>query len=119
MSVKNPNDRIHSFVIASALGFSHDFFLNLIRDWDIKTEFPYQWNFLICPAEFKPDNSPAIDGFSFHFSAVKFLIQYLNQTFEFCQTGEFIGRAQSFLFAIYKNRRCDFPRIYYQVRRFR
>ena len=116
MSVKNPNDRIHSFVIASALGFSHDFFLNLIRDWDFKTEFPYQWNFLICPAEFKPDNNPTIDGYSFHFSAVKKLIEFLNQTFEFCQTNEFIGRAQSFLFTIYKNHRCNFPRIYYQVR---
>ena len=116
MSVKNPNDRIHSFVIASALGFSPKNMNKVIEKWYSWADVTPEWATLVIPAAFQPDNDHKFEGYSVHFSAVKFLIQYLNQTFEFCQTGEFIGRAQSFIHAIYKNRRCHVPRIWYQVR---
>ena len=116
MSIRNKNDRIHSFVIAAALGFNVDNLSKIIAQWYLWADFTPEWSILVCPSDFRIDNEHKVAGYSLHFSAVKFLIRYLNQTFEFCQTVEFIGRAQSLLFTIYKNRRCLVPRIYYQVR---
>ena len=114
MSIRNKNDRIHSFVIAAALGFSNDKMNELISKWNFLTEFASQWRFLIYPADFRTDNEHKVAGYSLHFSAVKFLIRYLNQSFEFCQTGEFIGRAQSLLHHISIKNRVMLPRICYQ-----
>lgn len=39
MSVRNPNDRIHSFVIASALGFNVDNLNKIIAQWYLCADF--------------------------------------------------------------------------------
>lgn len=112
--MQKDRQRFHSFEIAATLGFSHDTLRELLNHGHFQKKYPDQFNYLVYPGTFRLENTPPITGFWVDFSMIRDLIEYLNREVEYCQTDEWISRAQSLMDITYKNCVSLQPRIHYK-----